>query len=266
MRKPLGQLARGQRLLARSLQQRRGVRRVGARHRRQHPRGRPAREGSRAHRSQALLRQARQQPQPPVHPADIPAAATGQLMLAQAKALPQLPQQQRLFDRIQPSRLRARQGLQQPLRELAPPHPHLRRIPAQALQRRHAPIAVDQYPSLAQRRCATGRHRDAGDELSALLDRLRQTLDRARLRQTRLGKTQLQPMQIQFQGDVSAGHHGGNLSRQRRGRRSGPLLQASFPRLTPGYHSDLHPPHVPICKPGRARIDRPEFVSTRSQR
>lgn len=268
MRKPLRQLTRGQRLLVSGLQQRRGVCGVGARQRRQYPCGRPAREGSGAHRRQAFLRQTRQQRHSPVHPTDIPAAATGQLVLGKSKALQQLPQQQRLFDRIQPSCLCARQGLQQPVCQLTLPYLHLRRIPTQALQRRHAPIAVDQHPTLAQRwrLRATGRYRHAGNELSALLDRLRQALNRARLGQTRLGKPQLQPMQINFPGDVSCRDHDDHVSRHRLRRRSRPLLQARGCSLSCGQNSDLHLPHVPICKHGGPLVHRPQLVSTRSQR
>jgi len=236
MRKPLRQLTGGQRLLARGPQQRGGVRRVGARQRRQHPGGRPAREASRAHRSQALRRQPRQQRQPPVHPTDIPTTAARQLMLGEAKALQELAQQQRLFDRIEPPGLRARQGLQQPLRQLAPPHLNLCGIPPQTLQRRHASIAINQHPALPQ--CTglllKGRHRHAGNELSALLDGLRQTLHRARFRQSRLSKPQLQAVQIDFQCGVSCRDHGRHVSPRGRGWLSRPLLQATYRFLTVG--------------------------------
>lgn len=89
------------------------MRGIGARQRRQHSSGSPARDSSFPHGRQALLRHACQKPEAPIHPADISAAATSDLELRQILAFHKLAQQQCFFDRVEEAGVSSRQYLQE---------------------------------------------------------------------------------------------------------------------------------------------------------
>lgn len=184
------------------------MRDIGARQRRQHPGGGPAGDSSFTHGRQAFLRHARQQPQTPIDPADIPAAATGDLQLRQTVGIHKLLQQQRLFDRVEGARVSMRQRLQNAVRHRALPDPDLHSVSTQTLQRSHASVALDQHPALRLIPGLPVRYDYARHELSTLLDGARQMFYGARLLQPRLCKPQLQAVQINFQHVINCRDHG----------------------------------------------------------
>jgi len=201
MLEPAAQLTRRERRGFERAEQLRGVPGIGARQRCQHARGRPRGDGAALHGGEQRLGQTAQQLQAATHPTDIAPAAARDFVLAEPLAVHQFAQQQRFFERRPLTPLCAGHHLQQGLRELARPRLDASRVVPQAAQCRHTPIAVDQYQAFAAL-----RHRDAGNELTAMRDRGGQPFDRAWLDQPHRRKAQIQAVQIDLLG--AQGIHG----------------------------------------------------------
>lgn len=168
------------------------MRRVGARQRREDARGRPTRYLRHAHRLHQRFRQFAQQRQTSAHPTGVARALLGRLALAQPMAVDQLAQHQRLLDRGERARHRARQHLCQRLAHRAIPALHQRRIAPQPRERVHAPIAVDEH------QCATpGLLRsNACHQLPIRVYRIGQPLHGARIHDAHGREAQLQAVQV----------------------------------------------------------------------
>jgi hypothetical protein len=121
----------------------------------------------------------------------------------------QLAQQQGFFQGGKRPRAGLREQPQQRLGQIAGPGLHTRGVTPEPAQGQDAPVTIDQDQPLAARL----GHRDARNELAVLLDGAGQCLDRARLQQPRLGKTQLKAVQIDFAGAARRGVHGHELTR-----------------------------------------------------
>lgn len=168
---------------------------VGARQRGEHPGGGPGRELTVAHGSEGRLGQPGEQLQPPAHPTDIASAPASQFVLGQPQTLDELAQEQRLLDRGEAAPLGAAEHGDDGLGEVTGPAFDAGGIATEPAQGRDAPIAVDQYQSLA---ICIG-HGNAGDQLAAPLDGAGEVLDRARLHEARIGKAQFHAVQVEFQ-------------------------------------------------------------------
>ena len=182
---------------------------VGARQRGQHPRGRPSAELALAHRREHRLGQTTDQFQAAADPTDIAPTAPGDLALGKALAVDQLAQQQGFFQGRKRLSAGLREQPQQRLGEIARPGLHTRGVTPEPAQGQDAPVAVDQDQALT----TLLGHRDARNELAVLLDGAGQRLDRTRLQQPRLSKTQFKAVQIDFLCLGGRGIHGANATR-----------------------------------------------------
>ena len=196
---------------------------VGARQRRQHPRGRPGAELALAHRREHRLGQTTDQFQAAADPTDIAPTAPGDLALGKALAVDQLAQQQGFFQGRKRLSAGLREQPQQRLGQIARPGLHTRGVTPEPAQGQDAPVAVDQDQALT----ALLGHRDARNELAVLLDGAGQRLDRARLQQPRLSETQFKSVQIDFLCLGGRGIHGANATRPSRPCLSRPLFARS---------------------------------------
>ena len=183
---------------------------VGARQRGQHPRGRPGGELALAHRREHRLGQTTDQFQAAADPTDIAPTAPGDLALGKALAVDQLAQQQGFLDGGKGPPVAAGEHRKQGLGQIAVPGFDGGGVMPEPAQGGDAPIAVDHHQALA----AVLDYGDAGDELARAFDRTGQLLDGSRLDQSRIGKAQVQAVQIDFPG---GGFHDRDATRRRPG-------------------------------------------------
>lgn len=149
---------------------------VGARQRRDDAAGGPGREAAGAHRVEQRIGHRHGELQSTLHPAHVAPGPPGHFALRELQSIHQLAQQQGFLDRHERPRLRLRQDVEQPLRKIADPLLNVRGIAPESAQRGDSPVAIDDHQPIGI------GHYDARHQLSALLDRPGQPLDRSGVR------------------------------------------------------------------------------------
>jgi hypothetical protein len=209
MLEPAVQFAGRQRRIGQCGQQLIGMFGVGARQRHHDPAGRPTRQRAVAHRGQGRIGQSRKQLQAPADPAHITPASSRHVVLRQSQALYQLAYQQGLFDACERTILGARQQTQQRIGHVARPSLNTGGVATKATQCGDAPISVDQHQLFQLAPAAAGNgHHNAGNDLTAALDRMGDPRHGARFQQAAAGKAQLQAMQVEVQALAVHGRDG----------------------------------------------------------
>jgi len=188
---------------------------VGARQRGQNPHRGPGGELTGAHGGKHRLGQLLEQRQATADPAHIPARLPRHLALGKPTWPDQLAHDGAFLDRLPGAPLNPYQDQQQGLRQRARPQLHPGGIARQTAQGLEAQVTVDQYPW--RRRLLVNRHHR--HQLTAVRDRAGQTFDRPWLSHAQGGKTQIQPVQIRFQGLDVKGAHEDKATRLRRPKR-----------------------------------------------
>jgi hypothetical protein len=212
---PGAQLAGGQGLALQGGEQSLRLFGVGARQRGQNSDRGPGGELTGAHGDEHRLGQVLEQRQAPADPARIPARLPRHLALGKATLPDQLADDGAFLDRLPSAPLNPYQDQQQGLRQRALPQLHPGGIARQAAQGLDAQVTVDQHPW----RLLVLVHHHHRHQLTALRDRADQAFDRPGLSHAQGGKTQIQPVQIRFQGLDAKGAHEDKATRLRRPKR-----------------------------------------------
>jgi hypothetical protein len=137
--------------------------------------------------------------QAPADPAHVAPTTASQVVLRQAQSLHQLAHQQGFLDARQRTILRTRQQTKQRLGYVARPSLDAGGVTTKPTQRGKTPITVDQHqPFSASAGSSGNRHHNAGNDLTAALDRIGNACHGAGFHQAAAGKAQLQAMQVDF--------------------------------------------------------------------